>query len=204
MDGTGKGPRKWGHINPHWKACGNGKLQSPIDILDQRVQVFPNMGKLKRDYQPARATVKNRGHDISCHWHSPAEHTFNGSRYNQELHLVHENSNGGLAVVAIIYKLGRPNHFLSQLLPHIPEAGKEEKDVGIVNPGMIKFGSRKYYRYIGSLTVPPCTEGIKTVSKEQVRALRELVHDGFEANARPLQKSDGRDIWLYSQQKTLG
>ncbi|XP_062117855.1 alpha carbonic anhydrase 7-like isoform X2 [Humulus lupulus] len=65
IEGTGKGPKKWGEIDPHWKICDKGKLQSPIDLLDQRVQVFPNLGKLKRDYRPAPATVRNRGHDIT-------------------------------------------------------------------------------------------------------------------------------------------
>ncbi|KAM6592564.1 hypothetical protein CsatA_000267 [Cannabis sativa] len=156
-EGSGKGPKKWGHIDPHWKICNNGKLQSPIDLLHQRVQVFPNLGKLKRDYKPAPATVMNRGHDIT-------------------------------------------------LFEHIKSVDHEEKDLGIINPGIIKFGSRKYYRYIGSLTVPPCTEGViwtivkkvRTVSREQVHALRKVVHDGFEVNARPTQQLDGRSVWMYT------
>ncbi|KAL6987200.1 carbonic anhydrase, partial [Sarracenia purpurea var. burkii] len=182
-------------------------MQSPIDLLDQRVEVFPNLGKLKRDYSPAPATVKNRGHDITvawkgnagkiningsdykllqCHFHSPSEHTFNGTRYHLELHIVHLSSNGTIAVVGIIYKYGRPDPFLAKVIGYISSIGKEkEKELGIVNPGDIKFGSRKYYRYIGSLTVPPCTEGVvwtiikkvRTVSREQVQALRDAVHD---------------------------
>ena len=65
---TGKGPSKWGNMDPLWKACGNGKLQSPIDLLNRRVQVIRNYNNLKRNYKPAQAFVKNRGHDImvSC------------------------------------------------------------------------------------------------------------------------------------------
>ncbi|XP_015898085.2 alpha carbonic anhydrase 4-like isoform X2 [Ziziphus jujuba] len=228
VEGSGKGPKEWGQLNPHWKVCNNGKLQSPIDLLDARVEVFPNLGKLKRDYKPAPAIVMNRGHDITvkwkgypgkviingtdynllqCHWHSPSEHTFNGSRYDLELHVIHLNSKGEVAVTGIVYKYGQPDPFLTKLLEHIKRVDHNEQiELGIVNPGIIKFGSRKYYRYIGSLTVPPCTEGViwtivkkvRTVSREQVRALREAVHDGFEANARPTQESAGRSVLFYT------
>ncbi|XP_059668386.1 alpha carbonic anhydrase 4-like [Cornus florida] len=234
VEGTGKGPGEWSQIDPHWQVCDNGAMQSPIDLLDQRVKVFPNLGKLKRDYKPAEATFKNRGHDITvawkgdagkiiingtdyklvqCHWHSPSEHTFNGTRYNLEQHIVHLSSNGGIAVVGITYKYGRPDPFLAKLLQHIHNSvHKEEIELGIVNPGDIKFGSRKYFRYIGSLTVPPCTEGViwtiikkvRTVSREQVRALRKAVDDGFEWNARPIQPLDGRPVLLYQPTVTGG
>lgn len=63
--GGGRGPDKWGLINPGWKTCANGKMQSPIDLLDQRVQISSDLGRLKRDYKPAPATLRNRGHDIT-------------------------------------------------------------------------------------------------------------------------------------------
>ncbi|XP_057983470.1 alpha carbonic anhydrase 4-like [Malania oleifera] len=232
-DGTKYGPKNWGELDPHWRICNHGEMQSPIDLLNRRVQVFPNLGKLKRNYKAAPAILKNRGHDIAvvwkgdagkininetdykliqCHWHSPAEHTINGSRYKMELHLVHESSDGKIAAVGIVYKYGRPDQFLTRMFHHIRSisdvnsVGKEEKNLGIVNPGDIKFGSRKYYRYLGSLTIPPCTEGVvwtiskkvRTVSREQVRLLREAVHDGYEANSRPTQQIGDRRIWLYT------
>lgn len=215
-----KGPENWAKLNPKWKACANGRLQSPIDLSDDRVEVVPKMGNLKRNYKPAQALIKNRGHDIEvlwegdagdavlngteyrllqCHWHSPSEHTLNGNRYELEIHLVHNNSLGHLAVVGIVYKLGRPDPFLAKLLDIIKTTDANKGNhVGVVDPWDIKFGSRKYYRYLGSLTVPPCTEGVlwtivkkvRTVSREQVRALRDAVHDGFEKNARPTQQSN--------------
>ncbi|KAK8485231.1 hypothetical protein V6N13_025388 [Hibiscus sabdariffa] len=232
-EGSGKGPKDWGRLDPHWKLCGTGKLQSPIDLFHGKPQVVPILGKLKRDYKPAPAVVKNRGHDImvrwtgyagqiyvngtyykllQCHWHSPSEHTFNGTRYQMELHIVHESDRGELAVVAIVYKYGRPDSFLTRLFHHIKSVGDEEKDLGIVNPGDIKFGSRKYFRYIGSLTVPPCTEHVvwtisnkvRTVSRKQLRVLRDVVHDGFEANARPTQSFNGRPVLFYTPRKKSG
>ncbi|KAL5994630.1 hypothetical protein ACLOJK_024683 [Asimina triloba] len=205
-------------------------MQSPIDLLDHRVQVMPKLGKLRKEYKPAAAAIKNRGHDImlkwktdagritingtqyklkQCHWHSPSEHTFNGSRHHLELHMVHENDYGQFAVIGITYKYGRPDTFLEKLTDYIRPIGVvelgAEVDVGVINPKNIKFGSRKYYRYMGSLTVPPCTEGViwtiirkvRTASREQVRILREAVHDGCEENARPVQAWKGRPVLLY-------
>ncbi|XP_059442097.1 alpha carbonic anhydrase 4-like [Corylus avellana] len=102
---------------------------------------------------------------------------------------------------------------LHMLFHHIKSVGREEeRELGIINPGVIKFGSRKYYRYIGSLTVPPCTEGViwtivkkvRTVSREQVHALREAVHDGFEENARPTQQSGGIGVEFYTPRENGG
>ncbi|KAM7505397.1 hypothetical protein LguiB_004301 [Lonicera macranthoides] len=226
-EGAEKGPKEWGHVNSTWKVCDSGKLQSPIDLASKRVQVFPGLGKLKKSYKPALAQIINRGHDIQvkwngdagkiningtdyklqqCHWHSPSEHTINGKRFNMEMHVVHSNSKGGIAVIGILFKFGRADPFLSKLIGHLKTVGEKGEDLGVVNPSEIKFGSRKYYRYIGSLTVPPCTEGvtwtvlkkIRTVSREQVRALRDAVHDGFEDNARPVQDVDGRQVNLYN------
>ncbi|KAM3738952.1 hypothetical protein ACB098_09G168700 [Castanea mollissima] len=234
LEDTGKGPSKWGTIDPLWKACGNGKLQSPIDLLSRRVQVYPRLGQLKVVYKPAQAVVKNRGHDISmawkgdagyiningtdynlqqCHWHSPSEHTINGSRFDLEIHVVHQNpSTNKIAVVGVLYKYGRPDPLLTNLLPHIKSVGKEEINLGMMDPRAIKFENGDYYRYIGSLTVPPCTEGViwtiakkvLTVSREQVAALREAVHDGFESNSRPTQKMGDRDVRFYTRKKNIG
>ncbi|KAM3738953.1 hypothetical protein ACB098_09G168800 [Castanea mollissima] len=229
LEDTGKGPTKWGNMNPLWKACGNGKLQSPIDIQNSGVQVFPSLGILKWDYKPAQAVVMNRGHDISVvwkgdagyidingtrynllrgHWHSPSEHTFNGSRLDLELHLVHQNpSTNKTAAIGIVYKHGPPDPLLTNLLHHIKSVGKEEINLGMMNPRAINFDSTEYYRYIGSLTTPPCTEGVTwtilkkviTVSREQVAALRGAVHAGFESNSRPTQELGGRAVHFYTE-----
>ncbi|XP_038883754.1 alpha carbonic anhydrase 4-like [Benincasa hispida] len=229
-EGNGNGPKEWGKLKSDWKSCEKGKYQSPINIVEEDVQVLPQLGKLRRDYNPAPAVVKNRGHDVlirwekdagkiiingthyklsQCHWHAPSEHSFNGIRYDLEMHVVHTNDHNETAVVAILYKFGRPDRFLSRLFHHIKSIGKEEKEIGIVNPGDIKFGGRKYYRYIGSLTVPPCTEGViwtiqkkvRTVSREQVRALKNAIHEDLKKNARPTQALDGRKIQFYTPHK---
>lgn len=107
-----------------------------------------------------------------------------------------------------LYKIGKPNKFLAKLEKKIKLISETtlEIDVGMLNPAKIRMRGRKYYRYLGSLTTPPCTEGviwtvntqIGTVSKDQVALLREAVHDHAEKNARPLQHVNGRKVNLYT------
>ncbi|KAM1149604.1 hypothetical protein ACFX15_029631 [Malus domestica] len=228
----GKGPKHWGEIKEEWAACNNGSMQSPIDLSNHRVTLFPNLGKLKTNYRPRNATIKNRGHDISvewvgdagtikingteyplkqCHWHAPAEHSINGRIYDMELHLVHlspdPNVANKIAVTAVLYKFGRADSFLSTLMKDVESMidQKEERSMGIIDPREIKIRGESYYRYMGSLTVPPCTEGviwtinkkIHTVSRDQVNLFRLAVHDYAEANARPVQPHNLRDIKVY-------
>ncbi|KAJ6363460.1 hypothetical protein OIU78_003604 [Salix suchowensis] len=128
-------------------------------------------------------------------------------RFDLELHIVHVNSLGeAAAVVGILYKYGKPDPFLSKLFPSIKSVTKQEKSLGILDPNKIVFGSRKSYRYIGSLSTPPCSEGViwtvvkkvRTVSREQVQLLRDVVDDGYQANARPIQALNGRAVYSCS------
>ncbi|KAI4373543.1 hypothetical protein MLD38_011659 [Melastoma candidum] len=224
-----RGPARWGELRSEWRSCSSGTMQSPIDLSDERVEVVSYLGRLSRSYRPSSATLKNRGHDImlkweqgagyirvngtrymlrQCHWHSPSEHSVDGRRFDLELHMVHEGPNGEATVVGVMYKLGRPDSFLSSVTSHVEAiayAGEDERQIGMVNPKAIQLGSRKYYRYIGSLTIPPCTQNVqwtivqkvRTVSKEQVKLLREAVRDYAEFNARPLQPINGRPVQLF-------
>ncbi|KAK1411954.1 hypothetical protein QVD17_32840 [Tagetes erecta] len=223
------GPDHWGEIHPEWIMCNQGDFQSPIDLTHKRVQTTSSLGRLDRDYKAANATIVNRGHDMmlkwtegaghihvngteyqlnQLHWHTPTEHTVNGRRYNLELHLVHQSTDGKYAVVGIMYKIGRHDPLLSLAEPYfkaLAETKGVEMNVGTFDPRNIKIGSRKYYRYIGSLTTPPCHQNViwtivkkvRTVSREQLRAIREAVHDDAEVNARPVQPLNNRWIKLY-------
>ncbi|KAH1127759.1 hypothetical protein GYH30_016359 [Glycine max] len=124
--------------------------------------------------------------------------------------MVHETPSGQTAVIGILYKAGRrPDPFLSLLTNHlmvISNSTGAEREVDVMDPRLVKIGTSTtlYYRYIGSLTTPPCTEDIawtmlkevKSVSKEQIRLLRDAVHDDFDANARPLQPINNRLVQL--------
>ncbi|XP_057955070.1 alpha carbonic anhydrase 7 [Malania oleifera] len=226
------GPHRWAEIHANWSMCGKGEMQSPIDMLNDRVDVVSHLGRLERSYKFSNATLMNRGHDMmlkwegdaghmkingteydlkQCHWHSPSEHTINGERFDLELHMVHQNPSGQIAVVGILYTIGRPDHFLLELTKDLEAvSGTHEKEtaVGMVHPKHIKIGSRKYYRYIGSLTTPPCLEGVvwtivkkvRTVSRNQVRLLRVAVHDDADSNARPVQQLNDRKLQLFRPQ----
>ncbi|XAR59991.1 Carbonate dehydratase [Bertholletia excelsa] len=223
------GPQHWGDIRPEWRLCGKGRMQSPIDLLNKRAQLVHSLGELKLHYTPSNATLINRGHDISlkwegkagyleingthyelkqCHWHSPSEHTVNGRRFDLEIHLVHESKNNQSAVIGILYTFGPPDSFLSQMYGHLQALannGEESRVLGEINPKQVRISSRSYYRYIGSLTVPPCSEHVvwtiarevRTVSREQVGTLHDAIHDAYEANARPIQPVNKRLVKFY-------
>ncbi|KAK9058603.1 hypothetical protein SSX86_023445 [Deinandra increscens subsp. villosa] len=222
-------PDHWGEIHPEWIMCNQGDLQSPIDLTHKRVQTTSKLGRLDRDYKSANATLINRGHDMmlrwmggaghihingteyqldQLHWHTPSEHTVNGRRYNLELHLVHQSADGKIAVVGIMYKIGRPDSVLSLMEPYFKALASTkgvEMSVGFMDPRDIKIGSRKYYRYIGSLTTPPCHQNViwtivkkvRTVSREQLHGFHGAVHDDAKSNARPVQPLNKRWIKLF-------
>ncbi|KAI3743448.1 hypothetical protein L1987_61157 [Smallanthus sonchifolius] len=231
LRGSMLGPEKWGAMRQEWSMCSHGTMQSPIDMSSQRVEMVGTFKKLHRNYKPCNATILNRGHDImlkwegdagliiingteyalkQAHWHSPSEHTINGRSYDMELHMVHLSIDNKIAVIAVLYRIGEPSNFLSKLAVNISsmidQKGMREHS-GIIDPREIQMRSRRYYRYIGSLTVPPCTEKVvwtisrkmRTVSIDQVKLLREAVNDYAEHNARPIQPDNQRDILLYAQ-----
>ncbi|KAH9624874.1 hypothetical protein KSS87_016645 [Heliosperma pusillum] len=240
VKGSKRGPEHWGEIKPEWAVCKTGKLQSPIDLFHKRVTIVPKSKEITKFYKIGNTLLKNRGHDIEIkwvdknskikingisyilmqsHWHSPSEHTINKTRYDLELHMVHQSKDNKIAVIGLLYRIGKPDPFLSKLIKKIKSIGDgEEIDGGLINPAKIRMRGKKYYRYLGSLTTPPCTEGVLwtvnkqmgTVSEEQVMSLREAVHDSIvlrvatrlhaEKNARPVQALNGRKVNLYYQQ----
>ncbi|CAB4317722.1 unnamed protein product [Prunus armeniaca] len=229
-NGNEKGPEHWGELKKEWAACKYGKLQSPIDLSDDRAtKVIPSLEDLQMSYKPCNSTMKNEGHYIAmewegdagsvkingtdyflkqCHWHTPSEHSINGIRYDLELHMLHQSPDpNNKAVVALLFKIGSPNPLLSKMHKGLESMiFTKETQLELTDPSEIKWSSLKFYRYIGSLTTPPCTEGViwtvnkmvNTVSKEQLELLKQAVYDYAKMNARPSQPFNDRDIMLYS------
>lgn len=214
------GPAHWAALSPSNAACGNGQLQSPIDLTNPSLQAA--VGDLLLDYVVPSAQLANTGHTLQVnfpggnllhvgqttyelqqfHVHTPSEHLVNGSPAQAELHLVHKSSDGQLAVVAVLLQQGVPNDPLARMLDSAPGKqmmGSTAQPIAPVD--LIPAGSG-YYTYMGSLTTPPCTEGVlwlvldKTgkVDTAQVAQFQSL----FGANARPTQTRDGRPIDEYT------
>ncbi|XP_051204924.1 alpha carbonic anhydrase 7 [Lolium perenne] len=223
------GPAHWGEIKEEWSACGKGSMQSPIDLASPRVSLVRHLGYLNHSYRPAQASIINRGHDImlnfegdagsvtingtvyylkQLHWHSPTEHSVNGRRYDLELHMLHQSAEKKAAVIGVFYEIGAHDAFLHKLEPYlemIAEQKDREEKVGVMDPRGARGRASVYYRYMGSLTTPPCSEGViwtivrrvRTVSRPQLELLRTAVHDEMENNARPRQEVNSRDVSMF-------
>ncbi|XP_054814451.1 alpha carbonic anhydrase 7-like [Prosopis cineraria] len=221
------GPDHWGDIRPEWYKCKNGTMQSPINLNES--QLTSSLGPLQLYYRSSNATLFSTGHEITvewagdagyllingtiyrlqqCHWHSPAEHTINGKRFDLEIHLVHQSKEGQIAVIGVFYRIGMADPFLGTVrdaLIRISQDREAKVPLGMVDPkSVININRKVYYRYMGSLTTPPCDENVvwtivgqvNFVSREQIELLRRAVRDASYTNARPLQKLNNRLVQL--------
>ena len=212
-----EGPTHWAQLNPEFATCGIGKRQSPIDIRGAEKASLP---EIQFAYQPVQAKIVNNGHTIQVnvppgssitvgdrkydllqfHFHAPSEEAISGKRSALVAHFVHKGADGGLAVVAVLFEVGAENAALKPVFAKMPtRAGKEVAlDGAALDPMAIVPAERAYYEFEGSLTTPPCSEGVRwfvlqktsTISKAQLSAFRKLYPD----NARPLQPVNGRTI----------
>lgn len=209
------GPAHWGGLDTAYKACDSGTSQSPIDITGATAESLtditfnydPNLGIINNGHavqiDPTRTIVVDDTTYtlLQYHFHSPSEHTVNGKQYDAEAHFVHKDSSGNLAVVGVLIEKGKNNSQYTKMwskFSKIKNSGDEtsisfEKDMTSLLPH-----GRKTYRYEGSLTTPPCTEGVKwlvmvepiQMSDKQIKQLQAIHKDNF----RPVQALHGRTI----------
>ncbi|KAL5545832.1 hypothetical protein UlMin_005519 [Ulmus minor] len=229
-----KGPQKWGTLAPMYSACASGKKQSPVNINRGNCTKGKQFEPLNKDYSPSNATLVNNGINVGIHfeknnnlltidgnkyflkqmhWHTPSEHRIDGLQFAAELHLVHIAEDGNASVVSFLYHIGdRPDPLITKIMPQLEELAKDnctaheqsQVPLGTLNMKVVKKKTRKYYRYFGSLTTPPCTEQViwnvvgkvRSITQEQVNAIKAPLSENYKNNSRPCQPLDGRHILL--------
>ena len=211
------GPQNWAKLKPEFSTCATGKRQSPVHILE--TDTVPGPAEvLKFDYQPSGGSVVNNGHTVQVdlagnntlyvrgsaykliqfHFHHPAEERVNYKGFSMVAHLVHKNEEGQLAVVAVLIDPGAANPLIEQVWTRMPLDVKDRVGLpaGLIDMNQLLPMDQRYYQFIGSLTTPPCTEGVlwlvmkqpMTVSRDQLKLFTKL----YPMNARPVQALNGR------------
>lgn len=210
------GPLHWGKLNPAWAKCNTGTRQSPIDIRDgMRLE----LEKIQFDYRPGPFSVVNNGHTVQVnvssgnrititgrtyeldqfHFHRPAEERVNGKGFAMVAHLVHKDPEGRLAVVALLIEEGAVNPVVQNVWNNMPlEKNEPVRPAVQIDVGQMLPLRRDYYTYMGSLTTPPCSEGVLwlvmkepiQLSSQQIAIFSRL----YPMNARPIQADSGRII----------
>ena len=211
------GPQHWQEFESDFGTCSSGRNQSPVDLGSF---IEADLPRIAFDYKPGGNEVVNNGHAVQVHYeagskiavdgadfllkqihfHSPSENTIEGRSYPMEGHFVHVDAKGNLAVLALMFEEGGSNKVLEQVWPQVPraEGGKADLATPIAAADLL-HADRDYYRYDGSLTTPPCSEGVRwfvlkrpaKATPEQLRLVREVMgHD----NNRPLQPLGARVV----------
>jgi carbonic anhydrase len=213
------GPQNWAKLKPEFSLCGIGKRQSPIAIQSDSTLQGP-AEPLVFNYTPSRGSVVNNGHTVQVdvegensitvrsssyrllqfHFHTPSEEMINSKRYSMVAHLVHKNEAGQLAVVAVLMELGEPNAFLDKVWTYMPLDSNDRVRMpdGLLDMNELLPRDQRYYQFMGSLTTPPCSEGVLwMVLKQPVKisqAQYRLFRQQFPLNARPVQPVNGRAV----------
>ncbi len=209
------GPEYWGEFSD---TCSTGKFQSPINL--SATDIGSN-DSFDINYSSSPLTIVNNGHTIQVegfdegnsltidgkdyellqyHFHTPSEYTVDGERFPMEMHLVHTGEDGNLAVIGVMIREGAENSGIAPIWDVMPEeAGSAESFSDIqVNPADLVPDDSKYYKLSGSLTTPPCTEGVKWVVMEKPIEFSKTQIEKFQKahphNSRPLQDTNGRGI----------
>jgi carbonic anhydrase len=212
-----EGPEHWGELDADYASCSTGEEQSPIDISEADGADLTDIAFSYQTVSPIR--LVNNGHTLQVnipegssiafdgatyplkqfHFHTPSEHTIDGRAEPMELHLVHITDGGEIAVVGVMLAEGEENVALQPVFAAMPAtAGPEVEVDGSIDLAALLPTVQTTYRYSGSLTTPPCTEGVHwlvmtepmTVSTTQIETFRAV----FEMNARPVQPLDERTV----------
>lgn len=216
-----EGPEHWGTLSSDFGSCSSGIAQSPIDVLGSS-GLSP--APLTLACSAAEGEMTDNGHTTELraltaqgitvggkeyafkqmHFHTPSEHTLNGIRHEAEFHFVHQADDGGLAVVGILATAGTASAAWAPFIDGVPAAaGGKKVAAGVVDFPALFPASLDHFAYDGSLTTPPCSEGVRwlllntpvELGAGQLAILR-AAHVG---NSRPVQPLNGRDVVVVDQ-----
>ncbi|MEO6276238.1 carbonic anhydrase family protein [Roseateles sp.] len=213
------GAEHWASLAPENKTCGVGTRQSPIDIRDA---IAVDLAPIAFDYRPSAFSVLDDGHTVQVnvapgngitvmgrryelvefHFHRPSEERLNGKQFDMSAHLVHKDSQGRQAIVAVLLERGADNKaqpLLQTVWANLPlEKGEALQAQAQIDLSQLLPAERGYATYMGSMTTPPCSEGVLwmvlrqpvPLTAQQIGVFSRL----YPMNARPLQAGSGRLI----------
>jgi carbonic anhydrase len=213
------GPTHWKSMETEFEACGIGREQSPIDIRTSSAQKT-DLPAIRFDYRPGPLKIIDNGHTVQVnvapgstidvggrrfelvqfHFHRPSEEAIDGKHQDMVAHLVHKDAEGKLGVVAVLLKSGAVNPAVASLWSNLPS--RKEVEVAVpgvtIDPAELLPADRAYYTFAGSLTTPPCSEGVAwfvlknptTLSPGEIERFARL----YPMNARPVQPLNGRVV----------
>ncbi len=226
--GEDDGPSSWAALSSDYVACASGREQSPIDIAAFTAGDLMRLGKnyqaatLKIIRQEHVTDVIDNGHTIQInydegsnlqlgevsyelkqyHFHAPSEHTIKGRHFPMEMHLVHQSGAGDLAVLGVLIDQGNHNPAFEPVWANLPDEAGEEVHLQhlVVNVDDLLPADHNTYRYRGSLTTPPCSEGVSwllavepiELSADQIAAFTAI----FQGNNRPVQSLNDRTVFV--------
>ena len=211
------GPENWGSLSPEYEMCGKGMNQSPIDLTGM---IEAELAPIAIDYKESALDVVNNGHTIKAsydagstitvnghtfkllqvHWHTPSENHIEGKSFPMEAHFVHSDDAGNLAVISVMYEEGAENAAIAPVWDNMPAmSGNTSKGAAKISAMNMLPESKDYYRFNGSLTTPPCSEGVLwMVMKAPVTASAaqiEKFHGTFHHDTnRPVQPVNARPV----------
>lgn len=210
------GPAHWGSLSKDYALCSEGLHQSPIEITESIPATLP---KIELNYQTVPLTIQNNGHNVMVkadkagglkfgdefyqilqfHFHAPSEEVMNGKQAELSLHFVHKNEQGQLAVLGLLANKGDSNPLIEELIKVWPTTpGEAQHYETTIDMNQLLPEDQNYYTYWGSLTIPPCWEGVRwmifkqpiTISEQQLVTIR----SAYQGNVRPTQPINTRYI----------
>ncbi len=212
----------WSDLDPEYAPCNTGKEQSPIDIRNPQKTDLPaltfesknaplrfvtnNRYTIRVNYHPGNGNfliVGDKRYElVQFHFHHPSEEYINGKvPYPMTVHLMYKASDGVVAGVTVFVKPGSSNSTVQKVWDHMPQKEGGEQVTGVeFNPGgLVPVEKVKsYYMYMGSVSAPPCTEGVTWFILKQPLELSSKQIDAFAKlypnDARPLQPLNGRIV----------